>query len=64
VLGVNLQELLISQPDNGEQALENRRFADPFRRSRSDRHRLPVAALTPAELEGEMATLARPASLD
>ena len=53
-LGVNLQELLISQPDTGEQALE---IVDSLTRSGavdlivSD----SVAALTPkAELEGEM----------
>ena len=53
-LGVNVEELLISQPDNGEQALE---IADMLVRSGSldivviD----SVAALTPkAEIEGEM----------
>ena len=53
-LGVNIEELLISQPDNGEQALE---IADNLIRSGAldivviD----SVAALTPkAELEGEM----------
>ncbi|MCK3684047.1 recombinase RecA [Maribellus sp. YY47] len=53
-LGVNIDELLISQPDNGEQALE---IADNLIRSGAldivviD----SVAALTPkAELEGEM----------
>ena len=53
-IGVNVQELLISQPDNGEQALE---ITDMLVRSSSfvvvvfD----SVAALTPrAEIEGEM----------
>src|SRR5438128_9973546 len=53
-IGVNVDELLISQPDTGEQALE---IADTLIRSRAldvvviD----PVAALTPrAEIEGEM----------
>ncbi len=53
-LGVNLQELLISQPDTGEQALE---IVDALVRSGSvDRIVVDsVAALTPkAELEGEM----------
>ena len=53
-LGVNLQELLISQPDTGEQALE---IVDALVRSRSVDLVIidSVAALTPkAELEGEM----------
>jgi recombination protein RecA len=53
-LGINLQELLISQPDTGEQALE---IVDALIRSGSvDRIVIDsVAALTPkAELEGEM----------
>jgi len=53
-LGVNLQELLISQPDTGEQALE---IVDALVRSGSlDLIVIDsVAALTPkAELEGEM----------
>jgi recombination protein RecA len=53
-LGVNLQELLISQPDTGEQALE---IVDALVRSGSvDLIAIDsVAALTPkAELEGEM----------
>jgi recombination protein RecA len=53
-LGVNLQELLISQPDTGEQALE---IVDALVRSGSlDLVVIDsVAALTPkAELEGEM----------
>ena len=53
-LGVNLQELLISQPDTGEQALE---IVDALVRSGSvDLIDIDsVAALTPkAELEGEM----------
>ncbi len=53
-LGVNLQELLISQPDTGEQALE---IVDALVRSGSvDLIDVDsVAALTPkAELEGEM----------
>jgi len=53
-LGVNLQDLLISQPDTGEQALE---IVDALLRSGSvDRIVVDsVAALTPkAELEGEM----------
>jgi recombination protein RecA len=53
-LGVNLQELLISQPDNGEQALE---IVDALVRSGSVDLVVidSVAALTPkAEIEGEM----------
>jgi recombination protein RecA len=53
-LGVNVQELLISQPDNGEQALE---IADMLVRSGSVDCVVvdSVAALTPkAEIEGEM----------
>ncbi len=53
-LGVNLQELLISQPDTGEQALE---IVDALVRSGSVDLIIvdSVAALTPkAELEGEM----------
>jgi len=53
-LGVNVQELLISQPDNGEQALE---ITDMLVRSGSVDVVVidSVAALTPkAEIEGEM----------
>ncbi len=53
-LGVNLQELLISQPDTGEQALE---IVDALVRSGSVDLVIidSVAALTPkAEIEGEM----------
>jgi len=53
-LGVNVEELLISQPDNGEQALE---IADMLVRSGSVDIVVidSVAALTPkAEIEGEM----------
>jgi recombination protein RecA len=53
-LGVNLDELLISQPDNGEQALE---IADNLIRSGAVDIIVvdSVAALTPkAEIEGEM----------
>ena len=53
-LGVNLQELLISQPDTGEQALE---IADMLVRSGAVDVIVidSVAALTPkAEIEGEM----------
>jgi recombination protein RecA len=53
-LGVNVQDLLISQPDNGEQALE---IADMLVRSSSVDVVVidSVAALTPkAEIEGEM----------
>jgi recombination protein RecA len=53
-LGVNIDELLISQPDNGEQALE---IADMLVRSGSVDIVVidSVAALTPkAEIEGEM----------
>ncbi|MCA3149538.1 MAG: recombinase RecA [Burkholderiales bacterium] len=53
-LGVNIQELLISQPDTGEQALE---IADALVRSGSVDLIVidSVAALTPkAEIEGEM----------
>ena len=53
-LGVNLDDLLVSQPDNGEQALE---IADTLVRSGSVAILVvdSVAALTPkAEIEGEM----------
>lgn len=53
-LGVNIDELLISQPDNGEQALE---IADNLIRSGAIDIIVidSVAALTPkAEIEGEM----------
>ena len=53
-LGVNLEELLVSQPDNGEQALE---IADTLVRSGALSLIVidSVAALTPrAEIEGEM----------
>jgi recombination protein RecA len=53
-IGVNIQELLISQPDNGEQALE---ITDMLVRSSSVDIVVvdSVAALTPrAEIEGEM----------
>ncbi|MEO8103643.1 MAG: recombinase RecA, partial [Betaproteobacteria bacterium] len=53
-LGVNINDLLISQPDNGEQALE---IADMLVRSGSVDIVVidSVAALTPrAEIEGEM----------
>lgn len=53
-LGVNVDELLISQPDNGEQALE---IADQLIRSSAIDIIVidSVAALTPkAELEGDM----------
>ncbi|MFW9597754.1 MAG: recombinase RecA, partial [Paludibacter sp.] len=53
-LGVNIDELLISQPDNGEQALE---IADQLIRSSAIDIVVidSVAALTPkAELEGDM----------
>jgi recombination protein RecA len=53
-LGVNIQDLLISQPDNGEQALE---IADNLIRSGAVDLIVidSVAALTPkAEIEGEM----------
>jgi recombination protein RecA len=53
-LGVNVEDLLISQPDNGEQALE---IADMLVRSGSVDVVVidSVAALTPkAEIEGEM----------
>jgi len=53
-LGVNVSELLISQPDNGEQALE---IADMLVRSAAVDVVVidSVAALTPkAEIEGEM----------
>tara|TARA_B100000686_G_scaffold282636_1_gene305159 strand:+ start:4497 stop:5504 length:1008 start_codon:yes stop_codon:yes gene_type:complete len=53
-IGVNVKELLISQPDNGEQALE---IADMLVRSGSIDVVVidSVAALTPrAEIEGEM----------
>ena len=54
-LGVNTEELLISQPDTGEQALE---ITDTLIKSRvnvSSCCRTSVAALTPrAEIEGDM----------
>ena len=50
-LGVNVQEMLVSQPDTGEQALE---IADMLVRSNAV-DLVIVAALTPrAEIEGEM----------
>ena len=39
-LGVNVDELLISQPDTGEQALEITEAASSFRSSRFGHHRL------------------------
>src|SRR5690606_21651747 len=53
-LGINLDDLIISQPDNGEQALE---IADNLIRSGAIDIVVidSVAALTPkAEIEGEM----------
>jgi recombination protein RecA len=58
-LGVNLDDLLVSQPDNGEQALE---IADTLIRSGSVDVLVidSVAALTPkAEIEGEWARAVR-----
>ena len=55
-LGVNTEELLISQPDAGEQALE---IADTLVKSGSISVIVidSVAALTPrAEIEGDMGT--------
>ena len=53
-LGVNVDELLVSQPDTGEQALRNCRYVGAFRAVDVvivD----SVAALTPkAEIEGDM----------
>ena len=60
-LGVNIDELLISQPDTGEQALE---IADTLVRSGAIDVLVinSVAALVPrAELEGEMGDTLRPA---
>ena len=56
-LGIDLDDLLISQPDTGEQALE---ITDTLVRSGAVDLLVidSVAALTPrAELEGEMATV-------
>ena len=39
-IGVDVDELLISQPDTGEQALEITDMLDPLRRPRRRRHRL------------------------
>ena len=39
-IGVDIDELLISQPDTGEQALEIADMLDPLRRPRRRRHRL------------------------
>ena len=39
-IGVDVDELLISQPDTGEQALEITDMLDPLRRARRGRHRL------------------------
>ena len=53
-LGVNIDELIISQPDTGEQALE---ITDSLVRSKAISVLVvdSVAALTPkAEIEGEM----------
>ena len=58
-LGVNLDELLISQPDSGEQALE---IVDTLIRSGAIDLIIvdSVAALTPKqEIEGEMGDIAR-----
>ncbi len=58
-LGVNIDDLLISQPDTGEQALE---IADMLVRSGAVDVIVidSVAALTPkAEIEGEMGDAAR-----
>ncbi|MCF2434514.1 recombinase RecA [Streptomyces thinghirensis] len=53
-LGVDIDNLILSQPDNGEQAPGDRGHAGPLRCPRPHRHRL-VAALVPrAEIEGEM----------
>ena len=38
-LGVNIDDMLISQPDSGEQALGDRRDACPVEQRRCDRHR-------------------------
>ena len=63
-LGVNIDELLISQPDTGEQALE---IADTLVKSEGIDLLVidSVAALVPrAELEGEMGTLFQAFKLD
>ena len=39
-IGVNIDELLVSQPDTGEQALEITELLDPLRRARRRRDRL------------------------
>ena len=43
-LGVNVEELLISQPDTGEQALGDCRYAGALRRDRRSGHRLRCRA--------------------
>ena len=37
-LGVNLDDLLVSQPDSGEEALDHLRDARPLQRAGRDRH--------------------------
>lgn len=51
-LGVNTDALLVSQPDNGEQALEDRRHAGPFGGADVDRHRLGGRADPPRRDRG------------
>ena len=53
-LGVNVDNLLVSQPDHGEQALEIAQESDPLQRRRHHRHRLRRRLVPKAELEGDM----------
>ncbi len=53
-IGVDIDQLLISQPDTGEQALEIADMLDPLRCARRRRHRLGGRAHPRAEIEGEM----------
>ena len=53
-LGVNLDDLLVSQPSSGEEALRICRNARPFKRARRHRPRFGRGARDEAELEGEI----------
>ena len=51
-IGVNVDDLYISQPDTGEQASRDRRHADPLGRARRGRHRLRRRARAPRRDRG------------
>ena len=53
-IGVNIDELLVSQPDTGEQALEITELLIRSRRARRRRDRLGRRLTPKAEIEGEM----------